>query len=140
MVDTAALALRLRRGRTVLFAFAATILMIHLWEIAGLVMSGQSGYILPSLIRLAFGLALVYAIWLGHTWARFVLAAFCEWTIYANLHLIQQVPKMYANRDLNALVIVALLTVGYVPIAILAVLSHRITSLIAYRRDERELG
>ena len=138
-VDPHPVSIRVRRGRSILLVYAATMVVLHLWEIVGLATSDQFRFILPSLIRLSVGLALVFAIWKGHTWARFVLAAYCAWTVYANLNLIQQIPKMYANHDLNALGIVTLV-IAYVPIAMSAVLSERITSLIYYRRDEREMA
>jgi len=92
------------------------------------------------LVRMAVPLMLIWSIWIGRSWARYLLAGYCGFILYVNLPLASHFPNMVSKGHTGNVILVLLLFAGYTILTGLTLFSSAISSLMNYRRDERDLN
>jgi hypothetical protein len=131
--------IRLRRGGRVLLLIAAITTGVSTWEIFNHNLFNGWATLPLQLFRVVFPLVLIRLIWSGRPWARYLLAGYSGFTLYVNLPSVAQLPEMISKGHSGNAILVELLFVGYVVVGATALFSSAISSLMNYRRDEREL-
>lgn len=132
--------IRLRRGRLALLLMAAITTSVTTWEILNHNLFNGWAAWPGQLFRGAFPLILMWLIWRGHAWARYVLVGYCGFTLCVNLSMAVHLPEMISKGHTGDAILVLLMSVGYLVVGSMALFSTAISSLLNYRHDERDLA
>ncbi|MCA9238745.1 MAG: hypothetical protein KDA37_01030 [Planctomycetales bacterium] len=119
---------------------AAITIGVSTWEILNHNLFNGWADLPLQLFRVVLPLILIWLIWGGRPWARYLLAGYCAFTVYVNLPLVFRFPDMISKGHTGNATLVVLLLVGQVAIGAMALFSPAIAALMNYRRDERELA
>ncbi len=127
-----------RRAGVTLLAMASIVVFMSLWEVGN--HNSYRGWAdwPVQLFRFVAPLALIYAIWTGRTWARYLLAGFYALALCFNVSTIMHIPRILRAGNWGDLVLAASILVGVPTMIALSLFSPAIRRLVKHRRLERE--
>jgi hypothetical protein len=127
-----------RRAGITLLAMAGIVVFMGLWDVGNRNFHGGWVDWPRQLFRLAVPLALIYAIWTGRAWARYLLAGVYLLMLCGNFSTIMLMPNILRAGNLGDVVLVASMIVGFPSMIALSLFSPAIRRLIKHRRREKK--